>query len=258
MLIDKTLFEIIDKVAISIERLKHFEPEEGYYFANSGGKDSTVVRTLLIESEVRYDAHYMATTIDPPEIVQFIKKYHSETKFHYPPSSYFKEIIKRGFPMRQKRWCCDFLKEYGGDRRLVVTGIRHEESNARLKRRMMEPCTKRDKWYLNPIIDWTEKEVWEFIHSLTTMGDKIPYCKLYDEGWKRIGCLGCPMAYYKTRVNQLEKYPRIKKAYINAFVELWEKHKEQENYKRWNSGNEMFEWWLTGRGKDLDEMPLFT
>ena len=257
MLVEDTLFEHVDKVKISIERLKHFEPEEGYYFADSGGKDSTVVRSLLLFSGVKFDGHYMNTTIDPPEVVKFIREYHSEVEMHYPPRPYFKEIVKRGFPIQQKRWCCAFLKEWGGNDRLVVTGIRWEESHARLKRRMMEPCNKGgkvgNKWYLNPIIDWTEKDVWQYIRN-----ENIPYCTLYDEGWKRIGCIACPMASPKERKRQLQIYPRIERAYRKAFIALYEKNQDREAYRRWDNGEDMFEWWISGRGKEEKTMPLFT
>lgn len=253
MIVENTLFGVVDKVKMSIERLKHFEPEEGYYFANSGGKDSTVVRDLLIKSGVQFDAHYMNTTIDPPELVKFIRENHLETKMHYPPRPYFKEIVRKGFPIRQRRWCCEFLKEWGGNGRLVVTGIRWQESNARLKRRMMEPCNKREKWYLNPIIDWSEIEIWEYIHQ-----NDISYCGLYDIGFKRIGCLACPNAPPKKRFSDMERYPRVRNAYVKAFTALWEKNKHKENYQKWNDGEDMFTWWLSGQGKEEDEMSLFT
>ena len=64
-----------DKVAIAIEFLKMFCPEEGYYLAFSGGKDSVVCMRLLDMAGVKYDAHYNLTTVDPPELVQFIKTF---------------------------------------------------------------------------------------------------------------------------------------------------------------------------------------
>lgn len=71
-------FQGKDKVQTAIERLKVFEPEEGYYLAFSGGKDSVVVKALANMAGVKYDAHYNVTTVDPPELVQFIKEKHPD------------------------------------------------------------------------------------------------------------------------------------------------------------------------------------
>jgi 3'-phosphoadenosine 5'-phosphosulfate sulfotransferase (PAPS reductase)/FAD synthetase len=65
---------------------------------------------------------------------------------------------------------------------------------------------------LNPIIDWSTEEVWEFIHEYN-----VPYCKLYDEGYKRLGCIGCPMGSVENRYRDFERYPKYKQAYIRAF-----------------------------------------
>lgn len=64
-------FQGKDKVQTAIERLKVFEPEEGYYLAFSGGKDSVVVKALADMAEIKYDTHYNVTSIDPPELVQY-------------------------------------------------------------------------------------------------------------------------------------------------------------------------------------------
>lgn len=251
MLVENTLFEKVDKVYDSIRLLQEFAPEEGYYVAFSGGKDSIVIKDLCLKAGVKFDIHYQNTTIDPPELIQFIRNKHPDVEMHYPEQSYFKELVKRGFPMRRKKWCCEFLKEYGGIDRMVVTGIRHAESARRRKRKCIEPCSKQQKWFLHPIITWSELDVWEYIKSYD-----LPYCRLYDEGFKRIGCIGCPNAYWKTRIKELERYPRIKKAYQKAFNKLYDKNKERESYRRWNSGEEMFQWWLTNKAQNED-MPLF-
>ena len=64
-----------DKVQVAIDRLKAFEPPEGYFLAFSGGKDSVVIKALADMAEVKYDAHYHLTSVDPPELVQFIKTF---------------------------------------------------------------------------------------------------------------------------------------------------------------------------------------
>lgn len=64
-----------DRVQQAIERLQLFEPEEGYYLAFSGGKDSVTVKALMDMADVKYDAHYDVTSVDPPELVQFVKTF---------------------------------------------------------------------------------------------------------------------------------------------------------------------------------------
>ena len=72
-LIEYTLDGTVNKVDVAIKRLRAFEPPEGYYLAFSGGKDSVTVKALMDLAGVKYDAHYSVTSVDPPELVQFIK-----------------------------------------------------------------------------------------------------------------------------------------------------------------------------------------
>ena len=73
-----------DKVEIAIERLQTMEPEEGYYLAFSGGKDSVVIKALADMARVKYDAHYNVTSVDPPELVRFIKDSYPNVIFDIP------------------------------------------------------------------------------------------------------------------------------------------------------------------------------
>ena len=72
---DLTLEGERDKVAIAIERFRTFEPADGYFLAFSGGKDSVVILDLAKRAGVKFDAHYHMTTVDPPELVHFIRKH---------------------------------------------------------------------------------------------------------------------------------------------------------------------------------------
>lgn len=242
-LIEHTLFGIEDKVKMAIARLKEFEPPEGYYLAFSGGKDSQCIYHLAKMSGVKFDAHYSVTTIDPPDLVYFIKENYKDVDFVKPEKPLLVELLHKGFPMRQSRWCCALYKENGGNNRFVITGIRAEESSKRAGRRMVERCFKEsaNKTFLNVIHDWTEDDVWEFIK-----GNKLKYCKLYDEGYKRIGCLMCPMATTRSRIKDSERYPRFTKLFIKYFDLLYKKRKIEgkKAVDRWNSGEEMFWWWL--------------
>lgn len=57
------------------------------------------------------------------------------------------------------------------------------------KRLVIERCAIRGRVVSNPIIDWTHKDIWDYIRS-----NHMPYNPLYDMGYKRVGCVGCPMA----------------------------------------------------------------
>ncbi|MFH1226800.1 MAG: phosphoadenosine phosphosulfate reductase family protein [Planctomycetota bacterium] len=231
-----------DKIKKSIMRLKEFEPADGYYLAFSGGKDSVVLKALAVMAGVKFDAHYNVTTIDPPELVQFIRQSHPDVIFDRPKRPLLVELVKRGFPTRLSRWCCAEYKEKGGSGRFVLLGVRSAESHKRSKRKMVETCYKDNtKRILNPIIDWTDSEIWDFIRQY-----KIPYCKLYDEGFKRIGCVFCPNAYYKRRLNEARRYPGFARAFIKYFNKLYENRKANGSHSvdRWKNGEDMFWWWL--------------
>ncbi|MEE8574730.1 MAG: phosphoadenosine phosphosulfate reductase family protein, partial [Thermodesulfobacteriota bacterium] len=269
-----------DKIEVAIARFKEYEPEEGYYLAFSGGKDSVVIKALADMAGVKYDAHYNVTTVDPPELVRFTRKYHPDVVFNYPEKSLPEKIMDKGFlPLRTQRWCCEIYKEQGGSGRLVVTGIRAAESLKRSKRQMIESCYKDgSKRYLNAIIDWTDADVWNFIK-----GFNIPYCSLYDEGFKRLGCILCPMASPRNLQTELERWPKIVAAWRRWTYRLFERDKGKKILKRcklckgkggeccdgtgkvtvikfdnFKTAEDLFNWWLTRSSVgDPDQTVLF-
>jgi phosphoadenosine phosphosulfate reductase len=234
--------EVFDKVKNALTLLRDLEPSEGYYLAFSGGKDSCVIKELAVMAGVKFDAHYNVTTIDPPELVRFIRKFHSDVAWDRPEEHFLKMLVRKGFPQRQRRWCCEEYKERGGDMRMVVTGVRWAESFKRSKRKSVEFCYRNTgKRYLNVIIDWEDSDVWEFIRER-----KIPYCELYDQGFKRLGCLFCPMVGSMRKV-EAQRYPGYVKQFIRAFNLLYanKKRKGLTSVDRWKDGEEMFWWWLS-------------
>ena len=260
------------KVDAAIERLKCFEPEDGYYVAFSGGKDSQCVYHLCKMAGVKFDAHYAVTSVDPPELVQFIKEHYPdawEGRMHQykdgKPVTMWSLIAEHTLPPTRKvRYCCASLKEPGGAGRVVVTGVRWAESANRAKthdvvgiqgkkkqtrriadeigatyklnkhgeivmnddndsnRRMVEQCYRTRKTMVNPIVDWTDEDVWEFLNKYN-----IPHCCLYDEGFKRLGCIGCPLSGRKNMERDFERWPKYKDLYIKAIQKMIDNHPGQ-------------------------------
>ncbi|MBC8255623.1 MAG: phosphoadenosine phosphosulfate reductase family protein [Ardenticatenia bacterium] len=245
-LVENTLFGKRDKVATAIERLRTYEPKDGYHLAFSGGKDSVTILLLAQMAGVKFDAHYNDTTVDPPELVRFIREQHPEVERHRPEMSMFQLILKVKLwpPMRQQRWCCELLKEGGGAGCVVMTGIRWEESAARNKRRMIEACFKDgSKTYLHPIIDWTSDDVWQFIRR-----ENVPYCSLYDEGFERLGCILCPMECNPANIQmQMDRWPKFVRAYVNTFDKLIRVRAERGKSTTFKTGQDVFDWWIDRR-----------
>lgn len=253
-----------DKVKRAIDRLRTFEPPEGYYLAFSGGKDSQCIYHLAKEAGVKFDAHYSLTTVDPPELVYFIRDNYPDVIVEKPEISMWQLIVKKRMPpTRLVRYCCTTQKEGDGEGRLVVTGVRWAESTKRKNRdvieiiasskkakitlnsdndedrRMFETCITKGKRVLNPIVDWEDEDVWGYIKSC-----KLEYCKLYDEGFERLGCVGCPMAKQAGREKEFERWPKYKLNYIKAFQRMVDGRIEAGLKTNWKTGQEVFDWWM--------------
>ena len=275
-----------DKVDKAIMRLQAYEPKEGYYLCFSGGKDSCVIKALADMAGVKYDAHYSVSSVDPPELVRFIKEKHPDVEFTYPRDrdgnivTMWNLIPTKSMPpTRIVRYCCAALKEQGGKGRLKVTGVRWDESVRRKKShsevtfadkkakkaiekelsdedfsltpqggvalrldnrenaRIVEMCYKDHTTLINPIIDWTTDEVWEFIREY-----KIPYCSLYDEGFKRLGCIGCPMSHHQQE--EFERWPKYRGLYLSAFDKMIAHRNENGLDTVWQTAEEVMNWWI--------------
>lgn len=240
---------------------------------------------------VKFDAHYRVTSVDPPELVQFIRDYYPDVSREVPhdkdgkPITMWSLIEKNTMPpTRLARYCCAKLKESGGEGRLTMTGVRWAESTNRKKnqggitimskanstvremeeygaeftktdrgglimnldndnnRRSVEICYRTRKTIINPIIDWDDSDVWEFLNDVA----KVPHCKLYDEGFKRIGCIGCPMGMAKNMIKQFKRYPKYKAAYIRAMQKMCDNRPGEIKVAPHGKGEEVFNWWING------------
>lgn len=235
------------------------QPSEGFYVGFSGGKDSQAVIELVKMAGVKYRAVYNVTTNDPADNVRFIKQHYSDVEFSIPEKSYFRLIEQNGPPTMSSRWCCALFKETAGVGYVVLTGVRKEESR---KRAAYEEVSKqnrskdkkeivnldkmeanefrcvggKDKFMVYPILDWTEKDVWNFI---ALRGLPVNPCY---KTHKRVGCVFCPFARPKDVRVYCETHPQLKAAFIHAIERYREK---KEGRQKLPSAEDYFDWWLS-------------
>lgn len=191
-------------------------------------------------------------------------------------------------PTRIVRYCCSELKERGGKGRLKITGVRAAESRNRSEnggfvkvigkpahvekaaqelnasyslnpkngivlnmdndasRRLVEHCYRTTCTLVNPILNWSDSDVWDFLHYYGC--DSNP---LYQCGFSRIGCIGCPVSG-KKRYKEFALYPRFKQLYIKTFDRMLLANSHL--HYSWKSGEDVFKWWM---GEDSAQLTLF-
>lgn len=176
--------------------------------------------------------------------------------------------------------CCS-KRNKGGVGTVTLTGVRRAESVQRSHRNEAGIVTRRkdykftgtleqfdqftrtkevegvqcvrgnDKIVINPIIDWSEADVWYFLNNVA----KVNYCELYDKGWRRIGCLFCPMASQKEIVRQGMYYPKYKDLIIrtihrmreNGYMNLYSDLSDEEVFRFWISKKGIKQWYCENK-----------
>ena len=193
------------------------------------------------------------------------------------PTTMWKLIQERNMPpTRIARYCCQVLKEASSPHRFCALGVRAAESAKRKGRdafgtrggdvqgraffsldhaeevyqeaqerdsvwdcKLIESAKKNDELICNPIYEWTDTDVWEYIRE-----NGIKTNPLYVKGFHRVGCIGCPLGGWKSMLMEFEMYPKYKRAYIRAFDKMVERNMEKGLKTRWKTGQEVFEWWV--------------
>lgn len=251
-----------EKIESAIALIQTYEGQalqlspDGYYVAFSGGKDSIVMAKLFEMAGVKFQLWYNNVTIDPPELVQFIKREYPQAKWNNPTKNLPLSMPDVGMPpTRIARWCCEIYKEQGGNGLFKAIGVRAEES-ARRKGRWSEITAHRETKnpIMCPIVYWTESDIWQFIR-----GNQMPYCSLYDEGFHRLGCVGCPMARAQ-RFEQFKRWPKYEKMWRRGFQRLHEKFKGvpkknggERSIERFKTPEEHFNHWMNDKSADDGE-----
>ena len=250
--------------------------KEPLVVTTSGGKDSAVCLALAERAGIPFEVMHNHTTVDAPETVRFVREdfHRLERKgvkctINFPVYKGRRVTMwslipqKLMPPTRIARYCCSILKEHGGNGRFITTGVRWAESLKRKgrgiyevphkdptkrvflnndnddRRRLFETCTLKAKRTCNPIIDWTDRDVWDYIQS-----ERIPVNPLYQCGFSRVGCVGCPLAGTTGRQSEFALYPTYRTAYMRAFAHMIDNRRCRGLPTVWETADECFHWWM--------------
>lgn len=242
---------------------------------DSGGKDSLICRELARWAGIPYEVLHNHTTADAPETVYYVRRTFrrlEETGISCTVNLPFykgKRVtmwtlipMKKFPPTRMQRYCCQILKENSCRNRFVTTGVRWAESLKRKdrgifenytrnadkkvilnndndeRRRLFESCELKGKRMCNPIVDWTDEDVWDFIRS-----ERLEVNPLYDRGFFRVGCLGCSLAG-KRRWREFRLYPAYERAYRRAFEKMMDVIHAEGIPTKWKDASDAFSWWM--------------
>ena len=222
--------ELQKKVDFAIKLLQSIPQDGDIELSYSAGKDSDVILELAKMAGIPYRAIYKNTTIDPPGTIAHAREVGAEVI--HPEKTFFQLISERGFPSRFRRFCCSELKEYKICDR-AIQGIRRSESRKRAERyKEPEMCRvysakEKVKVYL-PILEWTNDDVTEFIKERNIKCHPLYYRDGEFDVSKRLGCVGCPLASKKKRIQEFKENPKMLKAWIRAGQKYFTSEKYQE------------------------------
>lgn len=165
-----TLDEVLPKLSPSLQKkLLHgvellrkaeklamaYDSEQGYYLAFSGGKDSQCLYHVAKLAGVKFNAHMNLTSVDPPEVVRFVKTQYPDVELIKPKKSIFQAAIDIGIlPTKRVRWCCKEFKESVGAGKVTLIGIRQAESSRRAGRKEVEISGKKYSGSLEGLNDY--------------------------------------------------------------------------------------------------------
>ena len=242
-----------DKIKRALLILRKCSQDKECHLAYSGGKDSDTILALAQMSGIKFTPYYYNVTIDPPELVRYIREQHADIQWLKIKPRFGNMLTRLANrkslpPTRGMRWCCYEYKGHGirWDKPVIV-GVRKEESTKRAKYVEYSRSNSGDM-AIRPIVDWTMEDVWEFLHRYN-----LPYCELYDEGWDRLGCVGCPLPGPRQQDIEFARWPKYEENWKRAIIRNWENFhsKLKRNGKPYKhatfaSGESLWRWWRSG------------
>lgn len=262
---------LVEKIDYSIDLMRKgeqlamkYDPTDGYYLAFSGGKDSQCLYHVAQLAGVKFKAHFSPTSVDPPEVIRFIRRNYPAVKFGRLKESIYTAAERQGIlSTRLARWCCQEFKEIGGAGCVVMVGVRHAESVKRSKRNEVEVSSRKFSGNLDTFREWQREQLLKKYKDLNhdqfsietetdfkcvggndkiiispiihwterdvwdfLNGMQIGHCELYDRGRKRIGCILCPFESRTEKIKDIKDYPHVKCKWLNTIKTIVAPHSE--------------------------------
>lgn len=277
--------EFQKKITHSVELIRKaeplslaYDPEDGFFNTFSGGKDSQCLYHIVKMAGVKFKTHMNLTSVDPPEVIRFVKTEYPDVVFAKPKDSIYNLAIKKGIlPTMRVRWCCAEYKELTGAGKVTLIGIRRTESSRRAKRNEVEMSNHDYSGDLDGLAEYRkqrnmkrkpprgkfsiinvsgESEVgcihgkesllispiieWTEEEVWTFLNTLgIKHCCLYDEGFSRIGCILCPMSQRKQKEVEMKRWPHVKRGWIRAIKAIRRGGVFAKGYIWWNIPNNL-------------------
>ena len=190
--------------------------------ASSYGAEDVVLADMLFEvvgdlkksGELDGDFKPRIFTLDTGRLPQetydvmdeVTKKYGTPPEVYFPDASSVEKMVsEHGFNLFYKsadlrKLCCNVRKVEPLKRAFKgldawICGLRREQSVTRvaLNKVEIEKRDGREVVKVNPLADWKESDVWEYIKK-----HNVPYNALHDRGYPSIGCAPCTRAVKRT------------------------------------------------------------
>ncbi len=181
--------------------------KEGLVFASSFGAEDQVITDIILEVNPEIRIVTLDTGRLFPETYQLISKtqmhYAKSIEVFFPNYVQVEEMVaKYGINLfydsvENRKLCCHVRKIEPLKRALMgakawICGLRKDQSVTRLSSSVVEWDTANNILKINPLIDWSEEQIWEYIRK-----KGVPYNKLHDTGFPSIGCQPCTRAIAK-------------------------------------------------------------
>lgn len=159
--------QLREKIIHSVELIRKgekyalmYDPEDGYYNTFSGGKDSQALYHIVKMAGVKFKTHMSLTSVDPGDVIRFVKAEYPSVIRHKPKMSMFQAAVEHKIlPTMRVRWCCADFKESAGAGKVTLIGIRAEESTRRAKRHEVEVSNKNFSGNIDEFEQWSDKEI---------------------------------------------------------------------------------------------------